>query len=129
MKKRIIAGLIVGITALVIIGFTVYKVFTGKDVGFNEIISIAIVMSMFFSTITWGTKEDNDGIFQDEELGKKITEKSSKISYFLLMLFLLGAVMADELVNGTINIFLLLVLGLSMITLPFTEYLVAKKYE
>ena len=66
---------------------------------------------------------------QEEELGQRITEKSSKISYFILTFFILGAVAADQLINDTINIFLLVLLGLAMITLPFIEFLVARRYR
>ncbi|MGN7941003.1 hypothetical protein [Virgibacillus sp. 6R] len=129
MSTRKIGSIIFGIATLIVVGFTIYKVISGKDVGFNEVITIGALLMMFFSTITWGTKEEKDGILQEEELGQKITEKSSKVSYFLLTFFIFGAVVADKFINETINVFLLLLLGLSMITLPFIEFLVAKKYQ
>ncbi len=61
----------------------------------------------------------------EEELGQRITEKSSKISYFIL----LAAVGADQWVNGTVNVFLLAALALGMVTLPLVEFLVARKYQ
>lgn len=129
MKSRKIGAIIFGIATLVVIVLTIYNIIVGKDVGFNEVITISTLLMMFFSSMTWGTQAEEDGILQEEELGQRITEKSSKVSYFLLMLFILGAVVADKFVNGTINIFLLLVLGLSMITLPVIEFVVAKKYQ
>lgn len=129
MSTRKIGSIIIGIATLIVVCFTIYKVISGKDVGFNEVITIGALLMMFFSTITWGTKEEKDGILQEEELGQKITEKSSKVSYFLLTLFIFGAVVADKFINETINVFLLLLLGLSLITLPIIEFLVAKKYQ
>lgn len=129
MGTRKIGSIIFGIATLIVIGFSIYKIIVGKDVGFNEVITIGGLVMMFFSSITWGTKEDKDGILQEEELGQRITEKSSKVSYFILTFFILGAVFADKFINGTTNIFLLLLLGLSMMTLPFIEFLVAKKYQ
>lgn len=129
MSSRKIGAIIFGTAALIVICFTIYKASVGKEVGFNEIVSIATLLMVFFSTITWGNKEEKDGILQEEELGQRIIEKSSKISYFVLLLFIFMAVCADKLVNGTINIFLLVVLALAMITLPFVEFLVAKKYQ
>ncbi|MFD0770118.1 hypothetical protein ACFQZ1_15175 [Bacillus sp. CGMCC 1.60114] len=129
MRTRKIGSIIFGISILIVIGFTIYKIIVGKDVGFNEVITISCLVMMFFSSITWGTKEEKDGILQEEELGQRITEKSSKVSYFILTFFILGAVVADKFINGTTNIFLLLLLGLSMITLPFIEFLVAKRYQ
>ncbi|MDY0406607.1 hypothetical protein P5G51_015660 [Virgibacillus sp. 179-BFC.A HS] len=127
--QRKIGAVILGAGTLIVIAYTIYKIITGKDVGFNEIVSIAIFLMVFFSAITWGNKEKKDGILQKEELGQRITEKSSKISYFILLFIILAAVTADNFVNGTINVFLLAVLGLAMIILPLVEYLVAKKYQ
>ncbi len=129
MKSRKIGAIILGISILIVLGFSIYKIVVGKDIGFNEIISLAALTMVFFSALTWGTKEEKDGILQEEELGQRITEKSAKISYYLLVLFILIAVSADQMMNGTTNIFLLLILGLAMITHPIVEYFYAKKYQ
>ncbi|WP_432363356.1 hypothetical protein [Sporosarcina sp. UB5] len=129
MSSRKLGGIIFGAASLIVIGYTIYKIIMGKDVGFNEISSIAIVLMMFLSAITWGNKEDKDGILIDEELGQRITEKSSKISYFILVFLILVAVFVDELINGTVNIFLLGILGLSMIILPLVEFMMSRKYQ
>jgi len=129
MKTRKIGAIIFGAAALIMIGYTIYKLLTGKDVGFNEITTISIALMLFLSVITWGNKREKEGIYQDDELGQKITEKSSKISYFILLFVLLAAVAADQAVNGTVNVFLLAALGLGIILLPIVEYLVARKYH
>jgi uncharacterized membrane protein len=119
-----------GIASIIVVGFTIYKIWVGKEVGFNEVSSIGGLLILFLTAITWGSKEEKDGILQEEELGQRIIEKSSKISYFLIMLFVFLAAVIDQLVSGSINIMLLLLLLiLSMITLPFVEFLVAKKYQ
>lgn len=128
-KTRKIGALIIGIATLIVIGFTMYKAVSGQEVGFNEISAIAILFMMFFSAITWGNKQEKDGILLEEELGQRITEKSSKISYYILLFVLLAAVAADQWVNGTVNVFLLAALALGMITLPLVEFLVARKYQ
>lgn len=129
MSTRKIGAIIFGIATLIVIIYTIYKMMSGQDVGFNEITVISILLMMFLSTITWGNKKEKDGIFQGEELGQRITEKSSKISYFILLVVLFVAVTADQLVNETVNIFLLAVLGLAMILLPIVEFAVARKYQ
>ena len=129
MNARKLGAVLFGIIAIIMIGFTIYKVIVGEVIGFNEIVMISIVMMVYFSAFTWGTKDKKDGILQEEELGQRITEKSAKISYYVLIIFILVAVTVDWFVNETNNIFLLLILGIGMITLPFVEYLVAKKYQ
>lgn len=129
MSTRKMGGIIFGIATIVVIGYSIFKVMTGKEFGFNEITTIAILLMMFFSAITWGNKEEKDGVYPKDELGQRITEKSSKISYFILVGLILIAVFFDELVNGTVNIFLLIILGLSMIILPLVEFIVSKEYQ
>ncbi|MCM3740306.1 DUF2178 domain-containing protein [Oceanobacillus luteolus] len=129
MSSRKIGGIIIATAALIVIGYSIVKIINGGDFGFNEITTISILLAMFFSAITWGDKEENDGVFVGDELGQKITEKSSKISYYILLVVLLIAVDADQIVNETNNIFLLAALGLGMIILPLVEFLVAKKYQ
>lgn len=129
MSTRKIGAIIIGLAALIVIIYTIYKVLAGQEVGFNEIIVISTLVMMFFSAITWGNKWEKDGIYQDEELGQRITEKSAKISYFILLVIILLAVALDQWINGTVNVFLLAVLGLAMIILPMVEYFVARKYQ
>lgn len=129
MNTRKIGAMIIGTAILIVIGYSIIKIINGKEVGFNEVITIGGLLMMFFSAITWGNKGEKDGILIEEELGQRITEKSSKISFFILLFFILVAVAGDKLVNGTINVFLLGILGLAMIILPFVEFLVAKKYQ
>ncbi|MDQ0254848.1 hypothetical protein J2S74_002227 [Evansella vedderi] len=62
-------------------------------------------------------------------MGKRISDKSSNISYFFLVIFILAAVIGDRLLNGTVNIFLLILLGLSMVIHPIMTFLIAQKYQ
>ncbi|GAB2700753.1 hypothetical protein ACFQWB_06480 [Paenibacillus thermoaerophilus] len=130
MSTRKIGGIIFGTGAIIMIGFTIYKLAAGKEIdGINDMVPIAILLSACFTAITWGTKEEKDGILQEEELGQRITEKSSKISYFILVFFIFAAVFAEKIINGTVNAYMLAILGLSIIILPAVEFVVARKYQ
>lgn len=129
MSTRKLGAIIIGTATLIVVGYSIFKFITEREFGFNEVITIGALLMMFFSAITWGNKEEKDGILPEEELGQMIMEKSSKISYFVLVFFILIAVAADKMVNGTVNIFLLGILGLAMVILPFVEFLTAKKYQ
>lgn len=129
MKTKTIGAIMYGLGIMIVVGFTIYKLVSGSDIGFNEIITIGVLLMGFLSVITWGSKGEKDGIQQDEELGQKITEKSSKIGYFVLTFFIIIAVGLDFYFNETSNIFLLLLLGLSMVILPFVEFLYARRFR
>ena len=120
---------IFGAAAAIIVGFTIYKWIVGDTVGFNEIMSCAIVLTSLLSAITWGSREEGDGPAQDDELGQYITHKSAKISYFVILVLLLLALVADKWIFGRENMTLLLVFALSMIVLPLTEWIVSKQYR
>ncbi|MCY9151661.1 hypothetical protein [Bacillus haynesii] len=51
MSTRKIGAIIIGIATLFAIAYTTYKMMSGKDVGFNEIITISILFMMFFSVM------------------------------------------------------------------------------
>lgn len=61
MKTRKIGAIIFGMTTLIVIGYSILKVVTGKEVGFQEVIAIGSGWMMFFSAITWGNKREKDG--------------------------------------------------------------------
>jgi uncharacterized membrane protein len=116
------------IITLVILGFTFYKWVTNEHIGKNELITIAMILSMLFSAVTWSSSRE-EGVTEDEELGRYIILRSAKISYFLLTIIILIIFVVEELVFKVENTALLLVLCLSIIILPLTEYLIARKYR
>lgn len=129
MNLRKTASVILMIASWAVILFAIYKISSGREVGLNEVIAISSLLMTYFTTMTWEVRHGKDGIRQEEELGQHITAQSSKISYFLLTFFILGAVAMDMLVHHTANIFLLALLGLSMILLPMVEFIYARKYQ
>ncbi|ACV61760.1 hypothetical protein Dtox_0856 [Desulfofarcimen acetoxidans DSM 771] len=116
------------IISLVILGYTFYKWLANEHIGKNELFSITFILSTLFSTLTWSPTRQ-EGITEDEELGRYIILRSTKISYFVLVFSILIIFIIEELVFKIENMALLLVLCLSLIILPCTEYLIAKKYR
>ncbi len=129
MNTRLMGGLIIGLAILVVVGFTIYKIMTGHEVGFGEISTISILLMLFFPAITWGGEKEKDGILQNEELGIKISEQSSKISYYILVIVLLIAVFIDYSMNGTYNLLLVVILGIAMVLLPLVQFIVSRRYQ
>jgi hypothetical protein len=129
MTKRKWGASLFGAGTVIAVGFTVYKWLTGQSVGFNELTSTAILLSSFLSAVTWGSREEGDGPAQDEELGRYITMKSAKISYFILAGLLLAALAVEKWAFGRENMALIVVTSLSMIVLPLTEWIVSRQYR
>ncbi|MGG1217911.1 hypothetical protein ABE236_10680 [Priestia endophytica] len=114
---------IIFITAFLLgTSYTIFKIITGEKIGFNEFLFFSMLLMLYLPTIT--TK-----IERSEEEKRKIAEKSSKISYFLLLLFLFLAVLVEDILTGEINTLLAGVLALGMATLPLVEFFMMKKYH
>jgi hypothetical protein len=90
-------NLIIFITAFLLgTSYTVFKIITGEKIGFNEFLFFSMLLMLYLPTIT-------PKIERSEEEKRKIAEKSSKISYFLLLLFLCLAVLVEDILTGEIN--------------------------
>lgn len=84
MKTRKISAMIVCIAALVvIIGYSIFKVLAGKEVGFQEVIAIGALLMLFFSTLTWGNKREIYG----RRTWTKNNRKKFKNQLFHLVIF------------------------------------------
>ncbi len=105
------------------------KISNGLFIGYNDVLFISALLLCFFFTMTWGTKKQNDGILLDEELGKRIQEKSSSVSYQILALLIFFAVIGDAIINDTVNMFLLILLGIAIVIQPMISFIVAQSYQ
>ncbi len=117
------------IVTLIVLATIIYKIISGKNVETYEMVAVGVFSMLFLYAITWGNKKEKNGILQDEELGQRIVEIASKISYTILYFVILAAILVDKLIHGTSNVFLLAVFVLAMIIFPSVQYLVAKRYK
>ncbi len=132
MKIEKKVSLICSLVLIVAIGgYGIYEWVVKDVINASTIFFLFLGVGFFFQSITWG---DMDGKHEGEkdELEKHITLKSSKISYyFLLVLMLIVLVLSERVValNDIQNIPLVIVIGLAFVTLPITEYFVSRKYQ
>ncbi|CAM4173700.1 hypothetical protein [Saccharibacillus endophyticus] len=126
--KRILSW-ITGATAVMITSYTLYKVFSGQPTGFNEILAIGSTLMLFFSAVTWGRKGEDNGVRQDEELGKRISEKSGMIGYYILLALLFLACVSEQWFYGTQSPFLLILLVIGLFLHPMIEFVQVRKYR
>lgn len=129
MSKRQIGRWVFGGGTLVMIAVAIVHAMTGNGNAGRDVLSVGILLSLYLTTTTWGTKARADGILREEELGKKITEESSKVSYRILTLFIFLALLVDVQLHEEANLFLLLLLATSFVVLPLTQWLYIRKYE
>lgn len=112
-------------------GFGIYEWFTKEIITASTIFFVFLGIGFFFQSITWGVM-DGKPEEEKDELEKHITLVSSKISYYLLLVLMFIVLVVTERVtemNDIKNIPLVIVFGLAWITMPITEYFVAKKYR
>lgn len=127
-KVSIICSLVL---VIAIGGFGLYEWFAKDVINASTLFFVSMGIYFFFQSITWG---DMDGKHEGEkdEMEKHITLLSSKVSYFLLLFLMIIVLVVSEKaapMNDMKNIPLVIVIGLAVITLPITEFVVSKKYR
>lgn len=112
-------------------GFGLYEWFTKDIVNASTLFFVFLGIYFLFQSITWGEMEGkHEG--EKDEMEKHITLLSSKVSYFLLLLIMVIVLAVSEKtvsMSDFKNIPLVIVIGFAFITLPITEFVVAKKYR
>ena len=129
MTVKKFGSILFGLASIGVLMYSIFKVAQGDQIGFNEVFTFSLLLMMFLSSLTWGNKSEDDGILQEEELGQKITEKSSKIGYLILTVLIIFVIGIERAITGVNSIYLIVVLGLAMITLPIVEFIVSRKYN
>lgn len=127
-KVSIICSLIV---VIAIGGFGLYEWFAKDVVNISAIFFVSSGIYFFFQSITWGEMDGKHEADKDV-MEKHITLLSSKVSYFVLLILMIIVLIVSEKavpMNDIKNVPLVIVIGLALITLPITEYVVAKKYR
>ncbi len=123
------------IGALVIIlsigGFGVYEWLVKDVINASAILFACIGVSYLFNSLTWS---DMKGKYEAEkdELEKYVTLKSSKISYYVLLVCMLVVLVWSEraiALHEIKNLPLVLVIGLAFVIHPLTEYFVSRSYQ
>ena len=88
-----------------------------------------LAWSFFFNAITWGS---HDGAKSKDELDTYIKTQSAKISYFVLLiasgLILFISEGTDDF-NKIDNYPLVIVVGLTFLILPMTEFIYSRKFR
>lgn len=117
-----VAG-IVFLVFLIIAGYGVYQWVRFRHIDGAAILCSFIILSYLLNWINWGDHRGG-GSNKDEE-GQLIQMKSAKVSYYVLMV--LGAIIlfvseGVTKLSEIDNYPLLIVVGLTFVTLPITEF-------
>lgn len=126
--KRAIAVLVF-ILFLSITGFSLYQWIRFETINAGSIFFSFITLAYFFNWINWGHHER--GVEKDE-LDKHIEAQSAKIGYYVLMI-LSGLILFISEGTGNFNYIdnypLLIMVGLTFVTVPITEFIYSRKYK
>ncbi|MGD6805129.1 hypothetical protein [Rossellomorea aquimaris] len=113
----------------VLAGITIYRWVRFGTIDGGSIFFSFIALAYFVNSLTWGTPE---GAEEKDELDKHIESQSAKIGYFVLMILSGLILFISEGVyelNDIRNYPLLIVVGLTFVTLPITEFVYSRKYK
>ncbi|MFT9850150.1 hypothetical protein [Aneurinibacillus sp. REN35] len=127
-SKKIIAVLAFTIFCT-LAGFTLYRWARFGTIDGGSIFFSFLALSYFFNWLNWGNHE---GGGEKDELDRHIETQSAKIGYFVLMIVAALILFISEGVsnlNDIKNYPLLIVVCLTFVTLPITEFIYSRKYK
>ncbi|MFT4413920.1 hypothetical protein ACLM5H_08680 [Fredinandcohnia humi] len=127
-SRKVIAVLAFGVFSI-LAGMAIYKYVRFETIDGGAIFFSFIALSYFFNWLNWGHHE---GGGEKDELDRHIETQSAKIGYFVLMILAGLILFISEGVtnlNDIQNYPLLIMVGLTFITLPITEFIYSKKYK
>lgn len=110
-------------------GITVYRWVRFGTIDGSSIFFSFLTLSYFLNSLNWGNHE---GAKEKDELDRHIETQSAKIGYFVLMILSGLILFISEGVsnlNDIENYPLLIVVGLTFVTLPVTEFIYSRKYK
>ncbi|MDO6449862.1 hypothetical protein [Oceanobacillus profundus] len=122
--------LIVSISVFCIFaGFIVYNWVRFEALDAGQIFFTFIALSFIFNILTWGNHE---GAGKKDEMDFHIMAQSARIGYFVLMVLASLILFISEGTgnfNQITNYPLLILVGLTFVILPITEFIYAKKFK
>lgn len=128
-KTKSIIGILVFIVFLLIVGFSLYKWVSFGTIDAAGIFFSFLALSYFFNWLNWGHHE---GGGEKDELDRHIETQSAKISYYVLMI-LSGLILFISEGTGNFNEIdnypLVILVGLTFVTVPITEFIYSKKFK
>ncbi len=128
-KTKKIIAIIAFMVFILVAGYSLYKWFKFGTLDGGSIFFSFLALTYFFNWITWGQHE---GGGEKDELDRHIQTQSAKIGYYVLMV-LSGIILFVSEGTGNLNNVdnypLLLVVCLTFITVPVTEFIYSKRYK
>ena len=128
-KSRKIIAVLAFVVFCTFTGFTLYKWMRFGTIDGGSIFFSFLALSYFFNWLNWGS---HDGRGEKDELDRHIETQSAKIGYFVLMI-LAGIILfiSEDVsnLNDIKNYPLLIVVGLTFVTLPVTEFIYSRKFK
>ncbi|GGA80260.1 hypothetical protein [Ornithinibacillus halotolerans] len=128
-KSRKVIAFFAFIVFAIVAGFTLYKYLRFGTIDGAGIFFSFVALSYLFNMLTWGNHE---GGGEKDEMDKHIEAQSAKIGYFVLMILAALILVLSEGIsnfNDIDNYPLLIVVGLTIVTLPITEFIYSKKFK
>ncbi|WP_313799671.1 hypothetical protein [Cytobacillus sp.] len=128
-KTKSVIAILIFIVFLSIAGFSLYKWVSFGIIDAAGIFFSFLALSYFFNWLNWGHHE---GGGEKDELDRHIETQSAKIGYYVLMI-LSGLILFISEGTGNFNHIdnypLVMVVGLTFVTVPITEFIYSKKYK
>lgn len=127
-----ISVLKIGVTSFaltIVVAYIGVKIMKAQAVNLTDVATVGVLTGLLFSSMTWQEKDEEGGIQQNEKIGRRIQGQSTKISYYILLVVILGAAVIEQVTYHMVHPTTLMIMGMSLILVPVVDFILVRKHQ
>lgn len=129
MRIRVLKIGVTSFALTIVVAYIGVKIMKAQAVNLTDVATVGVLTGLLFSSMTWQEKDEEGGIQQNEKIGRRIQGQSTKISYYILLVVILGAAVIEQVTYHMVHPTTLMIMGMSLILVPVVDFILVRKHQ
>lgn len=129
MRIRVLKIGVTSFALTIVVAYIGVKIMKAQAINLTDVATVGVLIGLLFSSMTWQEKDEEGGIQQNEKIGRRIQGQSTKISYYILLVVILGAAVIEQVTYHMVHPTTLMIMGMSLILVPVVDFIMVRKHQ
>lgn len=129
MRIRVLKIGVTSFALTIVVAYIGVKIMKAQAINLTDVATVSVLTGLLFSSMTWQEKDEEGGIQQNEKIGRRIQGQSTKISYYILLVVILGAAVIEQVTYHMVHPTTLMIMGMSLILVPVVDFILVRKHQ
>ncbi|GGG14292.1 hypothetical protein GCM10007425_05690 [Lysinibacillus alkalisoli] len=129
MRIRVLKIGVTSFALTIVVAYIGVKIMKAQAINLTDVATVGVLTGLLFSSMTWQEKDEEGGIQQNEKIGRRIQGQSTKISYYILLVVILGAAVIEQVTYHMVHPTTLMIMGMSLILVPVVDFILVRKHQ